>query len=324
MKKVRSSPSNEGIRLNKAISDTGTCSRREADTYIEHGRVFVNGVKAKVGDRVTNSDEIRVDGRIIKEREKDIYIVLNKPVGIVCTTERQVKDNIIDYLLFPKRIFPIGRLDKESEGLILLTNNGDIVNKILRAGNDHEKEYIVTVNKPITADFIEKMGSGVPILGETTKKCEVEKVSEFIFRIVLVQGLNRQIRRMCEHFGYEVTKLKRVRIMNVTIGKLPVGDWRELSDSELEFILNAVKNSTSEVKPTAEKSSPKPKSTKKPKEESPVKPAASKSSSQRSKSSASNSKRTPSHSGKTGKSGSTSSRANNSSRSSHSKNSRKR
>lgn len=283
----------EGTRLNKAISDTGTCSRREADQYIEHGRVFVNGHKASVGDKVTNKDEIRVDGRIIKEIEKDIYIVLNKPVGIVCTTEKQVKDNIISYLLFPKRIFPIGRLDKDSEGLILLTNNGDIVNKILRAGNEHEKEYIVTVNKPTTTDFIEKMSAGVPILGETTKKCEVEKISEFVFKIVLVQGLNRQIRRMCEHFGYDVVKLKRVRIMNVTIGKLPVGDWRELSDIEIEFILNAVKHSSSEQKSTLKQDSPKPsksKSTEAPK-------ARAKQSSQRGNSSQSSGSSTKSRSG---------------------------
>jgi len=314
----------QGIRLNKAISDTGTCSRREADTYIEHGRVFVNGVKARVGDRVTNSDEIRVDGRVIKEREKDIYIVLNKPVGIISTTEKQVKGNIIDYLLFPKRIFPIGRLDKDSEGLILLTNNGDIVNKILRAGNEHEKEYIVTVNKPITVDFVEKMSSGVPILGETTKKCEVEKLSEFVFKIILVQGLNRQIRRMCEHFGYEVMKLKRVRIMNVSIGKLPVGDWRELSDSELEFILNAVKNSSSDEKASKVNASPKPKSSKPSQREKPAASSSAKSGSSRSKSGTSTSKRDSSNSGRPGKSGSKSSRPMKSGRTQTSKSSRKR
>ena len=223
-----------------------------------------------------------------------------------------------------KRIFPIGRLDKDSEGLILLTNNGDIVNKILRAGNEHEKEYLVTVNKPITVDFVEKMGSGVPILGETTKKCEVEKLSEFVFKIILVQGLNRQIRRMCEHFGYEVMKLKRVRIMNVGIGKLPVGDWRELGDDELAFILNAVKNSSSDEKASKVHSSPKPKSSKSPQKEKPTTSTSSKSGSNRSKSGTSNSKRDSSNSGRPGKSGSKSSRPMKSGRTQTSKSTRKR
>jgi 23S rRNA pseudouridine2604 synthase len=232
------------LRLNKAISDTGLCSRREADVMIEQGRVFVNGKRATVGTKVEHADEIRVDGRIIKERTQDIYLALNKPVGIVSTTESSTKDNIIDFLNFPKRIFPIGRLDKESEGLILLTNNGDIVNKILRAGNEHEKEYIVSVNKPITDEFIQKMGSGVPILGQVTKKCFIKKQSEFVFRIVLIQGLNRQIRRMCEYFGYDVVRLQRIRIMNVELGKLVVGDWRELTEKELKGIFAAIKDST--------------------------------------------------------------------------------
>ncbi|TNE71267.1 23S rRNA pseudouridine(2604) synthase RluF [bacterium] len=251
------------MRLNKAISDTGLCSRREADAMIEQGRVFVNGKKATIGVQVESSDEIRVDGRIIKDRTQDIYIALNKPVGIVSTTENTTKDNIIDYLNFPKRIFPIGRLDKDSEGLILLTNNGDIVNKILRAGNEHEKEYIVTVNKPISDEFVKSMSSGVPILGQVTKKCFVKKESEFVFRIILIQGLNRQIRRMCEHFGYDVVRLQRIRIMNVDLGKLAVGDWRELSDKELKAIFDAIQDSSDGAE--KKQSKPKPKQSSKPK-----------------------------------------------------------
>ncbi len=250
------------LRLNKAISDTGLCSRREADSMIEQGRVFVNGKRATIGTKVEHSDEIKVDGRVIKERSQDIYLALNKPVGIVSTTESTTKDNIIDFLNFPKRIFPIGRLDKDSEGLILLTNNGDIVNKILRAGNEHEKEYIVTVNKPITDDFVLKMSSGVPVLGQVTKKCFVKKEGECVFRIILIQGLNRQIRRMCEYFGYDVVRLQRIRIMNVSLGKLAVGDWRELTENELKGIFDAIKDSkdVSEKKP-AQNTPRKPKKT---------------------------------------------------------------
>lgn len=235
------------LRLNKAISDTGACSRREADTYIEQGRVFVNGRRASVGDKVNFKDEIRLDGRVVKETEKTIFLAFNKPVGITCTTEKSVKGNIIDYLKYPKRIYPIGRLDKDSEGLIFLTNTGDLVNKILRAGNQHEKEYLVTVNKPITPDFLEKMANGVPVLGETTKRCEVTRESEFVFKIILVQGLNRQIRRMCEYFNYDVLKLKRIRIMNISLDKLQEGDWRDVDENELAFIYKAIKASKDEL-----------------------------------------------------------------------------
>lgn len=255
------SDSNE-LRLNKAISDTGACSRREADSYIAQGRVFVNRVRASVGDKVTFKDEIRLDGRIIKDKEETIFLAFNKPVGITCTTEKSVKGNIIDYLKYPKRIYPIGRLDKDSEGLIFLTNTGDLVNKILRAGNHHEKEYIVTVNKPVTPDFLEKMANGVPVLGETTKKCVVTRESEYVFRIILVQGLNRQIRRMCEYFKYDVLKLKRVRIMNITLDKLQEGDWRDLDEKELAFIYSAIKSSKDEPEKKSKTATSKPSKTK--------------------------------------------------------------
>ncbi|MFZ4725577.1 MAG: 23S rRNA pseudouridine(2604) synthase RluF, partial [Paludibacter sp.] len=215
----------EKIRLNKFISDSGICSRREADKYIEQGHVFVNGRRAEVGTQVSKHDKVMLNGNIIEAKEGTdfVFIAFNKPVGIISTTEVGVKDSIIDYIGYHERIFPIGRLDKESQGLIFLTNNGDIVNKILRAGNKHEKEYLVTVDKPITDDFIQKMGAGVPILGETTKRCKVEKESVFSFRIVLIQGLNRQIRRMCEYFEYEVVKLERIRIMNIRLKGIPLG-----------------------------------------------------------------------------------------------------
>ncbi|MBL0103653.1 MAG: 23S rRNA pseudouridine(2604) synthase RluF [Bacteroidetes bacterium] len=233
----------ESTRLNKAISDTGFCSRREADKLIEEGRVTVNGVVGVLGLRVTEEDEICVNGKPISKKEKPVYIAFNKPVGITCTTERHIHNNIIDYINHPKRIFPIGRLDKASEGLIYLTSDGNIVNKILRAGNNHQKEYIVTVNKPITARFIEQMANGIPILDTVTSKCHVEKVSNVVFKIILTQGLNRQIRRMCAYLDYEVVRLKRVRIMNVTLGNLGVGKWRDLTAAELEEILRATSNS---------------------------------------------------------------------------------
>ena len=238
------------LRLNKYISDSGICSRREADKYIEQGNVFINGKKAKVGEQVSERDTVVVNGQIIepKTAEDAIYIAFNKPVGIVSTTDSGEKDNMIDYISYGERIFPVGRLDKESQGLIFLTSNGDIVNKILRAGNKHEKEYIVTVNKPITDQFIDGMAGGVPILGETTKKCAVTKETAFIFRIILIQGLNRQIRRMCEYFGYEVIKLERVRIMNVTLKGLPVGEWRELRKEEREDIFSKLEESTDTAK----------------------------------------------------------------------------
>lgn len=237
------------IRLNKFISDSGICSRREADKYIEKGNVFINGKRAKIGDQVFSSDKVMVNGQKIEAKQKEdiILIAFNKPVGITSTTELTDETNIIDYINHSQRIYPIGRLDKDSQGLIFLTNNGDIVNKILRAGNNHEKEYLVTVNKLITDEFIVAMSNGVPIMGETTKKCKVFKESPFIFRIILIQGLNRQIRRMCEHFGYEVTKLERIRIMNVSLKGLPLGEWRELTEQELNGIYKSLENSSSTV-----------------------------------------------------------------------------
>jgi 23S rRNA pseudouridine2604 synthase len=235
-----------GLRLNKAISDTGFCSRRAADKIIEEGRVTINGKEAVLGDRVDANDDIRVGGRKIKFKSESeaVYIVFNKPKGITCTTEAHIHGNIIDYIKHPKRIFPIGRLDKASEGLIFLTSNGDIVNKILRAGNNHEKEYIVTVNKAITPEFIKKMGNGIPVLDTFTKKCFVKKESDYVFKIILTQGLNRQIRRMCEYLHYEVTKLKRTRIMNVSLSNIPLGKWRNLSQEELAEIMRLIENSS--------------------------------------------------------------------------------
>ena len=222
------------IRLNKFISETGFCSRREADKLIENGRVTVNGIKAVMGTKVKVNDNVKVDGKSLKKEDELVYIALNKPVGITCTTEKKVKGNIVDFIGHEKRIFPIGRLDKDSQGLILLTNDGDIVNKILRAGNNHEKEYIVTVDKPIDKKFIKDMSSGVRILGTITKECIVNKINERTFRIILTQGMNRQIRRMCEALGYSVTKLNRIRIMNIKLGDLKIGSWRNLSFQELE------------------------------------------------------------------------------------------
>ena len=224
-------------RINKFLSEAGYCSRRAADKLIEEGRVSINGTVPEMGAKIVEGDEVRVDGELIsKAKEKPVYLAFHKPVGIVCTTDTRVeKDNIIDYIGYPKRIFPIGRLDKPSEGLIFLTNDGDIVNKILRARNNHEKEYIVTVNRPITRKFIQQMSNGVPILDTVTRKCKVEQISKFTFRIILTQGINRQIRRMCEFLDYRVKKLKRVRIMNVELD-LPVGKWRDLTKQELKEI----------------------------------------------------------------------------------------
>jgi len=221
------------MRINKFISETGICSRREADKLIEAKRVTINGQVAELGSTVASGDDVRIDGQPLGSKKKDVYIALNKPVGITCTTELQIKGNIIDFVNHPERIFPIGRLDKDSQGLILLTNDGDIVNKILRAENNHDKEYIVTVDKPITANFLHGMANGVRILGTTTKPCKVTKVSDRVFNIVLTQGLNRQIRRMCQAFGYQVRKLERVRIMNITLGNLKLGQWRNLTAKEL-------------------------------------------------------------------------------------------
>ena len=236
-------------RLNKYISESGICSRREADRYIEQGLVLINGKRAGIGDRVTAGDEVKVNGRLIEAQDNSelVLIALNKPVGIVSTTDEGEKDNIVDYVNHSTRVFPIGRLDKDSQGLIFLTNHGDLVNKILRAGNSHEKEYLVTVDKPITDEFIRGMGAGVPILGQKTKKCKVKKEAAMVFRITLVQGLNRQIRRMCEYFGYEVTKLERIRIMNVSLAGLPVGEWRDLTDDELIKLFDAIEASSSEA-----------------------------------------------------------------------------
>ncbi len=233
------------VRLNKYISESGICSRREADRYIEQGNVFLNGKRATIGDQVKPGDVVKVNGQLIEPREAEdlVVIALNKPVGIVSTTEDGERDNIVDFVNHSKRVFPIGRLDKDSQGLIFLTNHGDLVNKILRAGNDHEKEYLVTVDKPITDEFIRGMGAGVPILGTVTKKCKVKKEAPFVFRITLVQGLNRQIRRMCEHFGYEVKKLERTRIMNVSLSGIPLGEWRDLTDDELIDLFKLIENS---------------------------------------------------------------------------------
>ena len=236
-------------RINKYLSEIGYCSRREADKLIHTGRVMVNGEKAQMGVKVSPNDKIAVNGEMINSpRRKQVYLAFNKPKGIVCTTDTHIeKDNIIDYINYPKRIFPVGRLDKPSEGLIFLTNDGDIVNKILRARNHHEKEYVVTVNKPITKAFIHKMGNGVPVLDTITKKCFVKQTHKNQFRIILTQGLNRQIRRMCEHLNYRVTELKRVRIMNVKLD-IKVGKWRYLRPEELK-ILNQLlsKSSKTEV-----------------------------------------------------------------------------
>ncbi len=224
------------ISLNKYISSTGICSRREADAMIEDGAVTLNGEIAKKGNRVVEGDVVKVKGKPLKAKPKTIYIALNKPQGIVCTTDLRERQNIVDFINHKERLFPIGRLDKGSEGLIFLTNDGDIVNKILRAGNNHEKEYIVTVNQRVTSDFTRKMSAGVPILDTVTKRCQIVQLGENSFKMILTQGLNRQIRRMCEHFGYEVTKLVRTRIMNVKLDRLPLGRWRELTSDEMNEI----------------------------------------------------------------------------------------
>ena len=236
-------------RLNKYISESGMCSRRDADRYIEQGNVHINGRRAQVGDQVLPGDVVKVNGQVVEPRDEEdlVFIALNKPVGIVSTTDSAEKDNIQRFVGHSERIFPIGRLDKDSQGLIFLTSNGDLVNKILRAGNNHEKEYLVTVDKPVTREFVEGMSSGVPILGTMTKRCKVEKVSRFVFRITLVQGLNRQIRRMAEYFGYEVARLERVRIMNVSLQGLPVGAWRDLTEKELAVLFDAIRDSSSEA-----------------------------------------------------------------------------
>ena len=225
------------MRLNKYISETGVCSRREADKWIEQGRVSCNGVIAVLGTQVADGDEVCVDGKPIGAKKKHIYIALNKPPGITCTSESHVDRNIIDLIGHAERIFPIGRLDKDSEGLILLTNNGDIVNEILRVENNHEKEYIVTVERAITDLSLSMMASGVRIMGEMTMKCRVERINQQSFRIILTQGLNRQIRRMCSALGYQVRRLQRVRIMHIHLGQMGAGKWRNLTTAELAGLL---------------------------------------------------------------------------------------
>ncbi len=223
-----------GIRINKYLSDAGLCSRREADKYIVEGRVKIDGVKAEIGSRVKPQSKVTFFGKPVYNKEKKVLIAFNKPVGIVSTTSSKEPDNIVDFINYPTRIFPIGRLDKDSEGLILLTNDGDIVNSILRERYGHDKEYIVTVNKEITKEFVKNMSEGVPILDTVTKPCELIYIDKYTFRIILTQGLNRQIRRMCEHLGYKVTRLVRVRIMNINLGRLKSGTWRNITTKEME------------------------------------------------------------------------------------------
>lgn len=230
-------------RLNKYISASGYCSRREADKYIESGNVTVNGKKATIGSRVLPGQKVKVNGELIENKIEPVYIAFNKPVGIVSSTNPLERDNIIEFIRHEQRIFPIGRLDKDSQGLILLTNDGDIVNKILRAGNNHKKDYIVTVNRPLTSDFLTRMSQGVPILDRVTRRCEIEKINPYTFKISLIQGLNRQIRRMCEYFSYDVLKLERIQIMNIKLDKLGQGNWRNLTASEMEGLFDMLEDS---------------------------------------------------------------------------------
>ena len=252
----------QSINLNKYISSSGVCSRREAEKYIKEGRITINGKPTQLGNRVGKKDVVKFDGRLVTPKDVILYIALNKPVGIVSTTDDREPNNIVQHVNYPERLFPIGRLDKPSEGLIFLTNDGDIVNKILRSGNNHEKEYFVSVDQPITEDFIEKMSNGIPILGTVTSKCKVEKISAKIFKIVLTQGLNRQIRRMCEYLGYEVTKLKRTRIMNVELGYLQTGDWRELTEEEMQEINTMISSSSKTAEASPIEAAPKQTKTK--------------------------------------------------------------
>ncbi|SRR5690606_10384223 len=244
----------EGIRINKFLSEVGYCSRREADKLLEQGRITINGKIPELGTKVLPTDEVRVNGQLVSEKdEPKIYLAVNKPAGIECTTNQSVRGNIVDFINYPERIFPVGRLDKDSEGLIIMTNDGDIVNKILRARNNHEKEYIVTVDKTITDRFISRMGAGVPILDTVTKECRVEKISNTTFRIFLTQGLNRQIRRMCEYFDYTVVALKRIRIINISLD-VPVGKYRDITKAEMDELNRLIGESTK----TEEGSLPKP------------------------------------------------------------------
>ena len=234
----------ERIRINKYLSEAGFCSRREADRLVEAGKVTIDGAVASAGDKVAKGQCVCVSGRRVDKKEPFIFIALNKPVGIVCNAALDCKDNIIRFLDFPYRIYPAGRLDKNSEGLLLLTNQGDWVNKMMRAGNYHEKEYVVTVDKPLTKDFLRGMSGGVPILGTVTRPCKVNYISKNTFNIILTQGLNRQIRRMCEYFGYKVVKLKRVRIMNIQLGSLKTGQWRYLTEEELAKLKKMIRHSS--------------------------------------------------------------------------------
>ena len=238
-------------RLNKYISSSGICSRREADRYIENGQVTINGKRATLGMRVLPGQKVKVNGQLIVNDIEPVYILFNKPVGVVTTTDTQERNNIIDYISHEQRIFPVGRLDKDSQGLIILTNDGDIVNKILRAGNNHKKEYLVTVDKPINEEFVTRMSQGVPILDRVTRKCQVKMIHPHLFQITLTQGLNRQIRRMCEYFGYEVTKLERTRIMDIQLGTLQQGDWRDMTEAELTKLFDMIEASDKEEKPKA-------------------------------------------------------------------------
>lgn len=236
----------EGVRINKYLSEAGVCSRREADRQIEAGNVEIDGVKAEMGTKVFPGQKVLFQGRTVSKEEEMILLAFHKPVGVVCTTEKREKNNVVDYINYPKRIYPVGRLDKDSEGLLLMTNNGEIVNKMMRAGNRHEKEYLVTVNKPVTAPFLRGLAGGVPLveLNATTRKCFVEQTGKRQFRIILTQGLNRQIRRMCEYFGYRVEKLVRVRIMNIELGNLKSGTYREVTKEEYEGLLALIKDSS--------------------------------------------------------------------------------
>lgn len=239
---------NSGIRINKFLSEAGVCSRREADRQIEAGNVFIDGVIAKTGDRVVKGQVVTYNGKVVSKEKEMILIALNKPAGIVCTAEKREKNNVIDYINYPKRIYPIGRLDKDSEGLLLLTNNGEIVNKMMRSGNMHEKEYLVTVNKTISDSFIRGLAGGVPLveLGVTTRKCHVKKLSSKQFKIILTQGYNRQIRRMCEYFGYRVVKLERVRIMNISLGDLQRGQYRDVTPQEYRGLEQLIADSSNQ------------------------------------------------------------------------------
>ena len=238
---------NSGVRINKFLSEAGVCSRREADRKIENGEIKINDRVAVTGDKVLPEDIVYVNGRPVQKEEEMVLLALNKPVGIVCTAEKREKNNVIDFMKYPKRIYPIGRLDKDSEGLLLMTNNGEIVNKIMRAGNMHEKEYVVTLNKPVTDSFVRGMAGGVPLveLNTTTRKCKVEKIANRKIRIILTQGLNRQIRRMCEYFGYRVEKLERVRIMNIELGDLKTGQYREITGDEYAKLMRLTEDSSS-------------------------------------------------------------------------------